>query len=365
MHVQLDFKSAVMNETFVELFIAAPGLSTPATLLQPLNPAGNRITFPLPPSDPNEKSLEWSPLSMAALFPTHCCVLAIADHPDEDCNLPCDPVPPVTFGQVFPNVLLSNKIAQKNINFQACPPTNPSPLWSALPWLQFANPMEEPVNAMLEIEAIGTLKLRHLFIDVDGEKMQEIDPNGEKVTLQKHLGIGDRRIFRLRAELPSGARIGSQLSLDVRFYDGDELLIGYQHVIMIMPGYKALIQVADRLVGALLAVAKGCESESAKRIAEKLIKWTADFQEPAEKDYLDSTLLAKAVTIDETVFQEKNSWESFEFNQYLSQLSSLLHRPNEPSPAQWLEKVRELADRIHEPASRLARQKAGIEQINS
>jgi hypothetical protein len=109
----------------VDLYIAVPGTLPGSNVLVPLTvpPLSNKIQF-TPTSNSEIKSLEWNPSAIAAMYPGHSSVFALA-HPPDDCTV-CPPQPTtttpltfqgITFEAVSANVLNSNKIAQRNLNF--------------------------------------------------------------------------------------------------------------------------------------------------------------------------------------------------------------------------------------------------------
>jgi hypothetical protein len=359
MFVELTYNPAQMPDPVdVKLYITEPWTATPATVLTPLsfpNNNNNVIHFdppPLQPAPPLVLSLQWDPSAVAALFPEHACVFAIAGT-RMDCT-PCIPPGPVTYGQVASLILDSNKLAQRNLNFQHVAPP-PAPFWMWLPWIKLANPFDFPVTTRIAIDT----NLERLYLEFDEGTPIEIRPGVEEpYNLPGRLAPGEERILRLKTVLPVNAEIGATFPISLEFFANERSISGYTHVIEVRSLSVVVEDTLNSLYGALMAVSVGCRNKTAVVTARNVKTFLNNRMdeyppEPVLRLFrrLASDLLKISALIDPLSVGRLG-----QVHDHLIQLAGLLSLGRSSFTPQTIERIRTQIDRIYEPASDLARQ---------
>jgi hypothetical protein len=370
MWVKVEQITELSDPVYVELYLAEPGSSRNLRLLQ--DSSGNsRLVFCPPPvqGTPISKALDWI---MPDGYPSHCCVFAIS-YSDDDPSPITDPTSQ-SFGTVSPLVLSHNGIAQRNLNIQETTCPNPRPCSTALAWLQFENPFDAPAPAKLEIDATGAAQLDNLLIEIDSQITEKIESR-EPVTIEFDglLQPGEVKIFRFHATLPPGMLpLGTELPIHIKFIVNEKTINGYTHVIRISPIERTVVQVLDNLFGALRDVVVGYKLNIGLPLLEKTKKIVLTERRRVESTgclglfwrfFRSKTKwrseIAKLSTRIATLAQdllEITTPEDEGVRQGLYELAGLLLSPTSTSAPVYIEQIRELADRLQEPAGRLARQ---------
>jgi hypothetical protein len=388
MFVKLEYRTDLRDPVYVDLYLADPGVSLGFEKLVPLEPTpqgsnilGHRLVFDPPPTPaaPSIQSLKWSWTKVQTAnpgYPKSCCVFAIAHSWDEP--LPWGDPTTVTFGDVWPLLGADNDIAQRNLEITNVPlggGPSPSPLWSWLPWVQMANPFEEAATAHVEIDTTLAPDLVGLNLEVNGKDRGDIKiGESRSVNLHKALPTDERMILRLKATLPPSAPKGAVFPIGLRFFVDSQLITGYRHVVRVAPFSKVLVQVMDSLYGALRNVAVAFESDTAQGLAQdvrKMVFKAREMERPRGcwgmiQDFL--RLKPWDWLADWGNLRERFSALAQELSmipdggpecrivrQHLQDLADLLTPADVASPHLLIEQIRELADRIQEPAGRLAR----------
>jgi len=378
MWVKLEQFTDLSDPVTVELYLADPGSSINLIKLNPTSPTGvenHRLNFCPPPipASPVKQSLAWV---VPSGYPSHSCVFAIS-FSDDDPSPIANPTSE-TFGTVTTLVLNHNGIVQRNLHIQETTCMNPRPCTTTLAWLQMENPFDKPTSAKLEIDTTKAGQLQELLLEVDDRIVGKITP-GEILTIQiaELLQPGKSKILRFQATLPPVLLPhGTELPIHLRFIVGDQLINGYTHIVRVAPLETTILQVLDTLFGALRDVAVGFQSKSGQNLAERAKKIAIRERQKATSSGCFGLLwrifrpktawrsqvikLSKGIAALAQTLANSSEPESQVVRQHLFELAGLLLVPaNTPAPI-FIERIRELADRIQEPAGRLARQQLKI-----
>lgn len=349
----------------VHLYLADPGVSPGFEQLIPLKEDDHYLYFdemPDSPEEPQHKYLDWTWETVPADYPKSCCVFAIAHSVDED--LPFEDPEAVTFRDVFRLLGADNDIAQRNLHIQNCPPTGggagASPLPSWLPWVQMANPFEEAAAARMEIDTTLAPNLEGLSLEINDGHEEEVEV-GQSVpmVLAEALSPDERLVLRLKATPPPDVPHETEFPIDLRFFVGGELITGYRHVLRVTPLPRVVVQVMDSLYGALRNVAVAFESDTAQELAQdvgKIVFKAREMESPWNwlTDWGDLTGSFSELAQELKMIPDKES-ESGVVRGHLQALAELPASTNSISPNLLIEQIRHRADRIQEPAGRLAR----------
>ncbi len=374
MYVRLAYKTEVRDPVCVDLYLADPGVSPGHEQLVPLKPPGlsgapgHRLFFDPPPtpSTPIIKHMAWmwnDVLDAHPGYPKNCCVFAIAHSVDEP--LPFADPTAVTFGDVFPLLGADNDVAQRNLHVQSCTTTADLPLSTLLPWVQLANPFDELAPVRLEVAVAPSAELEALVLEVNGEPLDELEWEG---TLQP----ADRRTVRLRATLPAGAPVGTAFPIDLRLWADGQLITGYRHVLRVAPLTETVAHVLDTLFGALRDVRAAFLADRADEhvdvIQDSLEMLVGMADDDPERTLVELALLGgRFLGVVNAVESSPRAGEPGhgEVPFFLQQLADRLVKVAIGAPPERLapdvlpgllvEEIREWADRIQQPAGRLAR----------
>jgi hypothetical protein len=329
----------------------------------------NKITMTPPNTAPT--SLEWRPNNLPAGYPPHCCVFAFLEIPCVQVNA----LQPTsrTFANIASHVLVKNTIAQRNLNIQGCAVPNSQPLWTVFPWIQIANPFLAAAAARIEIDARDAPGQEALEFELAGKIWGVLTP-GKVITvaLEHALEPGEYEVMRVKASAPVGSKLGSEFSIHLSFYLEDTLVTGYTHTLRVVPLAEAVNQVLDKLVGALRDVAAAYDSPRAaelslqvNRIREEeqqsrgcLIGILQMFIKPRRTWISRLSRLARDIEATAQQIQStapEAAWRGTA--PLIHKLGEDLHGAQELPPEVFLERLRESADRLQEPAGRLARHK--------
>jgi len=360
----------------VHLLLAVPGAALDPLLPVPVTTGSNPIifssagtagTFPIPsPGVPHVGHLTWNVPNLPNTnmgYPQHSCVFAIAV-----CN---QEVTPPALNSILQNpgahhfldlaafVISDNDVAQRNLHIQSITPLSPflqlAPLISTLAWLEMSNPLKEPAAARLAVDTTGAARLAGLTLEVNDRLMHEIKV-GEPATipLSDALQPGERLTLRFHAGVAPDLREGTTFPIDIGFYLGDQLVSGYQHVLQVAPLSATVAQVLDLLFGALLDVAATCAPDAAG-LAERLARIVAEDAERPERALDSLSKLSDGLASLAQRIGPSAAPECRAVRQRLFELAGmLLTRSNTPSSL-FVEQIRDLVDRIQEPAGRMAR----------
>jgi hypothetical protein len=353
LYVKLEYSGPwnPTTTTHVDLYVGAPGVPGNLTDL-------GRLTFDPDPPYPKTEFLPWT---IPATLPTHSCAFAIAHDTDifGDGSWPFAG-PSISLSDLAGQPRSDNDIVQRNLNLQNCTPSPGGPGWATvLPWLQMRNPFAEPKRAALEIVTPPALDLLDLRLEVDGRELggNLMDGGAERLLLNGALAPGEHQVLRLRAVLPPDQPPEKQVQIGLGFLLDEELITGYDQRVRIAPLRDTAYQVLGTLFAALRDAAIAFESDPARALAERVrgiglqlqgskgYNWSADLQPWGG----DLTELVR-------IFQETQGGHPGTelLVRPLAQLAELTAA--EPvSQNRHLEEIRELADRIQEPAGRIAR----------
>jgi hypothetical protein len=359
-------------------------------------PPGCTSSGSLPtPGCPRTKHLSWT---VPNGYPAHSCVFAIATSNNEP---PSPTLPPPTltqiiadpttyhFNDLFRYVAPDNDVAQRNLHIQRIfslvlrdftlpilgrGSHRPLPTW--LPWVAISNPFERPATARLEIDTTQSPQLVGLILEADGKSLGDIGIGKQATVLvSDSLQSGEQMILRLRAALPADLPEGTTLPINLRFIVDDQLISGYTHLLRVVSHSEATAQVLDTLYGALRDVSAGCEASGATSLADEVkeillreqlgvsppsgclgLLWTLLGGRPLNWRS-ELTLRAKSIKALIQKLEASNKLEYQAVCQNLYALTEVLLASKFIADAMFIEQVRELADRIQEPAGRLARQR--------
>lgn len=384
LHTCQPLNDPAIDEVRVHLLLAVPGsggalIPAPAApgFSNPLVFSRNLGTLPAP-SRPQVKHMQWT---VPTGLPPDCCVFAVADSQFED--LPGGIAPAAiaalrtivaapgsfSFFDLFSRLVSSNNVVQRNLHIHGIAPTPGAPFWATLPWLLFANPFPEPAAARLVIDtrSVRDLGLLSLILEVNDAPWNDV-PLGEVVAfdLREALSPREDMTLRLQAEVAPDLPLGARIPIDLQFFLAGEQISGFQHVIQVVTAEEAAAQALDLLCCALRDVGAAGQSERAMALAQRVSRSRAWQLRMARLDTarLQSSLRLLATELAVLVQQLEPG------NNRRSPLSLVARRLRELSGyllssrqagdlPSYLEGLRDLADRIQEPASRIVRRQQG------
>jgi hypothetical protein len=401
----------------VYVFLAVPGASNePLLLIQVVsgsNNGANPLLFTTHPSAgalnslpspgiPKVLFMKWNvppdpiqpnpPPNPAQLYPRHCCVFAVAYSVNE--TFPAGgPTPHIgdiindfiadpnntkyRFYDLFNHLKLDNDVAQRNLNIQGTAPGSPlagstASRSSMLAWVQMDNPFEKAAIASLNVDTTEAHGLTSLALEVDDEFVAEIKPGELKsITIADALEPEDHKIIRFRATLPTNATEGMSFPIHLQFIVKDQLVNGFSHMLRVVPLSDAVLEALDLVYGALRAVVVGCKLDQAQPFVEKVkgivlserlraqssgcLGWILRLLWPRSAWRSKVTSLSGGIAALARSLEGRPEPECQAVRKHLTSLADvLLTHKDTPAPV-FIEEIRELADRIQEPASRLAR----------
>ncbi len=351
---------AVPPQVDVRFFLAVPGAANER--LRPLEKNGG-VVPPLPfsgadlptPGKPQTRSVEWT---VPAGLPAHSCVFAVAQSQNQ-------PTPPgllaiindptnsqFNFYSLFNFVAGNNDVAQRNLHIQQVAQSGTASFWSTFGWLSLANPLEQTGAARLLVDASGAATLAGLRLEVNGEIVQHFQPGAvAQVELKGDMHREDLMVIRLQAMIPLNVRPDAAIPITFHFTLDGQPISGYTHLITVAPLSLVTAQVLDVLYAAARDVAAVCGSAPATVVASKIRAlaadqhdWEARLREMAAEFSAVAHQLAAADIAGEChVAQQK-----------LLELADLLQHPA-ADLVQFIEQIRDSADRIQESAGRVVR----------
>ena len=183
----------------------------------------------------------------------------------------------------------------------------------------------------------------------------------------------DHRILRFRAALPPNASEGKEFPLHLQFIVDGQLVSGYTHLLRVVPLSEAVLQVLDRLYGALRDVSIVCKSKQTQDLAEQakeiVLREQLVTQQPLGCSGLLWMILRRrnewrsevgglskdVAALAQSLESHDSEPECVMVRKQLYKLSEQLLEPQDTPDAVFIEGIRDLADRIQEPAGRLAR----------
>ncbi len=383
----------------VYLYIGVPGSATEPLkpLLNPSRPTPHNPTDPSvifsglafpKPGEPKTLGLSWS----AAGYPASCCVFAVAstsyDKSSEITDIishpynPADPTNPNVrhFYDLFGLLADHNDVAQRNLHIQGTASPSPSSgtntsSASMLSWVQIDNPFEEPAVARLDIDATHALGLQGLMLEVNDEIVGDIKLGDRtSVTIADALQPGEHKVLRIRATLPPSVSLDATFPIQLNFIVNDKLVSGYTHVLRIVPLGDAMLQVLDLVFGSMQDTAVGCESDLAQFVANRTLQILSKERarrspgcfgllwrliRPQNAWRSDLIKLSAEIAAVAGSLKDRTEPECQRISRRLDDFSELLIKSKNTDPAILIEQIRDLADRIQEPAGRLARQQLG------
>jgi hypothetical protein len=380
MYVRVHACQKLIHPVKVYLYIAHPGSASEKlkSLLPNTYEAKGYLNFSGPSfpkmGEPKTKGVRWE--WDAVGYPAHSCVYAVANSINEP-DPPATELPPhisdiITDPTAYACYVLFNRLASDNnvagrsLNVQGTPPTPPlSPARSGassssmLAWVQMDNPFGKAAPASLEIDATQAQGLESLALEADDEIISEIKP-GERtsITLTETLQPEDRMIIRFRATLLPDATEGMSFPIHLRFVVNDQFVSGYTHVLRVAPLPEVVLQVLDLLYGALRDVAVGCKADQAHLLAERVKQIVLRERvrvKPSNAWRSKVTKLATKTAALSQSLEDKNDPVRQVVCKHLYALADLLRTSKDTPAPIFIEQIRELADRIQEPAGRLVR----------
>jgi hypothetical protein len=359
---------ALMTEIEAHVFIANPFVSTAPLVLLPVTSGTNPMTFAnsnnpakfkLPiPGTPKVGHVTWD----AAGFAAHSCVFAV-------CTSNAEPTPPLiatiisrpsdfTFVHLANLVAGNNDVAQRNLNIHKLSPMRrrPTPFFlsSTLAWLDFTWPFDETKPASLSIDASQADQLAGLLLEANDKIIAEIQPGGKATFPISRPFAGDAPgTLRLRMRVAPNLLEGSSFPIDLAFHVGDQLISEYRHLVQIVPWEATVRQVFDLLYGAFWAVAANCGSTEAMAVAERIARIIQEEISRPEQALDSLSALANRIADVAARIDADMAPECQVIRRRLLELAGmLLARPQALPSAQFLENVRDSADRILEAAIR-------------
>jgi hypothetical protein len=355
MYVRLRTCEILAQPVNVHLYLAIPGDPT-----APLTPLNNNIpivfsnangTLPSPGA-PITQQVAWS---VPVGYPAHCCVFAVATSINE-------PAPPLVtqiianptahrVGDLFSLLKSDNDVAQRNMNLQPALPFNGS-LWASLAWIAVANSSEQPARVSLDIDSRQAMGLVKLQLEMEGQDTREV-PVGGQVSLLDTLDWqpNERRVVRLRVLLGDGLPEDTRIPMSLGMKVNSVLVGGYTQMVIVKPVSDAVENALDTLYGSLIDVSAGCESPRAASLADHVRDLLENGLRPNWR--LELEALAEQFALLAVDLEADGRLECQTVRHQLSLLSSFLHA-SDPEPV-LAAGVRDIADRIQEPAGRLAR----------
>ena len=384
LHACQPLSDPAIDEVRVHLLLAVPGsggalIPAPAAagFSNPLVFSRGAGTLP-EPSRPQVKHMQWT---VPTGLPPDCCVFAVADSQFE--NLPGGVVPAAiaalraitltpgsfSFFDLFSRLKSSNNVVQRNLHIHGIAPAPGAPFMAALPWLLFANPFDQPAAARLLIDtrAARELGLLSLVLEVNDAPWSDV-PLGDIVAfdLREALSPEEDMTLRLQAEVAADLPLGAKIPIDLQFVLAGEQISGFQHVIQVVTAEEAAAQALDMLCCALRDVAEAGQSERATMLAQRVSRLRSSQQRMARlaAPRLQSSLRRLAPEL-ATLAQQlepsnKRRSQLSPLARPLRELSGYLLTSNQVADRPtYLDGLRDLADRIQEPASRIIRHQQG------
>jgi hypothetical protein len=312
------------------------------------------------PGVPLTKEQTWT---VPSGYPKHCCVFAVAlsaDQPNAALNgIVANPTAH-NFYSLSSKVAQNNDVAQRNLNVHKLP-SAPEDIneWGrvSLAWIGIANPFEEPAPASLIIDTPDPELIRDILLEIDGQAISRFEPEGESATIKLHEALRPDRFhaLRLHVNVKTGLRIGYQVPIDLQVMVAEEPVVGYGHIVQIAPLEQVAQQVLDNVYGALVDTHTACRSSLVGLLAEKI------------SDLVDLSLKDPNAAIDGLVNMapdfgtlaasiQREGRLCSELGHFYMELTGVLATAEHSlSKAALLEQTRLLADRIQEPAGRIAR----------
>lgn len=372
------------------LYLAVPGASSePLTrLVAGANPDMSFSNTSLPtPSFPRTRWVQWS---VPAGYPPHCCVFSVSVSDYQPASALDATIEDITENNNFANynfyhlhqrLMSKNDIAQRNLHIAGCTPPAGSSLSAVCPWVQMGNPCEQAAAAHVEIDSSQARDLIALSLEVDGKPGPGIEIGGTvRVPLAESLSPGEGQILRLRATIPPDRPLGTAFPVNLRFFVGETVIGGYQHVLRVAPLAESVAQAMDALYGALRDVQAAHRLDIQDLVEQVRLLIPAAAGDPegtlADLRARAASFAALARDIEKMAIPKQVQ----DVYQPLAQLVALLsasevaQAPDAESapadegpdsllaslrsPGLFAAKIRELADRIQEPAGRRVRQKA-------
>lgn len=166
--------------------------------------------------------------------------------------------------------------------------------------------------------------------------------------------------------MPADAVEGATFPINLRFHVEDQLITGYTHLLRVVPLAEAMAQALDTLYAALRDVGVGCESDDALALAKRVEGIIQRYAGDPEKSL---TSLRRAIGELSALTQRLElaaggGPECRAIHRRLFELAGrLLAKTDAVPPDLLVEQIRDLADRIQEPAGRLARQRLSQSQV--
>jgi len=366
LHVKLERLTAFVQPVTVEFYISDPGVSS-----SPLRPIGEnyKLLFAAKPRV-RTQSLPWI---VPPGYRSGSSIFAISY--SMDAPSPIEAPTSENYGSVASFVPKYSSIAQRNMNIHELTLMNPRSIETTLAWVQMDNPFDKEVSAKVEVDASQAVLLDRLVLEMDNNTIQEITP-GESTIIQvsDYLRPGERKILRMRATIPSGLPEGSEHPIYLRFFIDDQLISGYTHILRVVPFATTRVQVLDMLFSAIRDVEVGYNAVLSQNLADKVKQMTTKEIQQSESSRFTRLLLK--------LFRSSNTWKSelrslagdvaalgqiletknesgiLSICQHLSELSRLMSESPDMHDITFIESIRDRADRIQEPAGRLARKQS-------
>jgi len=352
-----------------------------------MDSSGNPYSTLPGPGKPIIKSISWS---VPVGLPPHSCVFAIAksanDLPETDPdetdieNIIAAPLN-YNFYDLQAFVQSDNDVAQRNLHITSTTSSSSSASSTMLAWVEMSIDSEGVEAANIEVDGTFAQELLGLALEINDREFGEIALNEPyKISILEILRDQKRALIRLRATLPAGLPVGATIPIDLNFKVNGELLNGFRHVIRIAPLSETVSQVLDRLLGALRNVAFAFEADIARDLSEEVrkiviierhakdqsgcwgviqrilsptsVSWRIELRKLSRR----FAALARdlEVRVDADPDRQRVSKLLFEL------AGRLNTSPRSTTPNLQIEQIRELADRIQEPACRIARAKENI-----
>jgi hypothetical protein len=354
----------VGSKVQVYLYLAVPGVSnwplTPLPTTNSLLPSIVLSGGTLPtPSAPTVGHIIWN---VPPNFPPACCVFAVARSENEP-NPAIDAIlnnPSAhNFYSLFQLLQSDNNVAQRNLHIQSVTPSSSSELWTNLAWVEMSNPFSEPFPAFLEIDTSQAPELATLVLEANDQSVAEIKAGGSRrIALAENLRPEERLILRLRAQVPAHAQEGASFPIALRFFKGDQCISGYRHELRIASFEQTVSQVADTLFGALRDVGVGFDSEDATKLARSVARLARQYRDNPKAALESVNRLSRRFADLAGDLDRVDAPETPLVQNRLYQLAGVLSRRRNRGQIEALvEQIRDLADRIQEPAGRLARRR--------
>ncbi len=378
--------AAALAKVTVHFLLAVPGSAGSLILAPPAGGMSNPVEFAdanLPePSKPQVQHMQWT---VPAGLPPDCCVFAVADSQFEDLaggvvsaavqalrNIIAAPTS-FSFYDLFSRLPSSNNVAQRNLHIHGIAPSPGAPFMARLPWLLFANPLDQPEAARLEIDASLSLDAELVSIGVEANDQHwEGATGGANTILDLHDALlpDAAMTLRLQVGVAPDLALGTTLPIDLRFVIGRQLVSGYRHLIQVVPPAEAAAQALDLLYCALRDVSMAAGSDRAETLAGQVAAlWTwlrrgvAAYDRSQMIDVLQPLHTEIALLADELPLASRKGWQlSTVAGQLRAVGAHLSHAEQAGDFPEFLEEMRYLADLVQESASRIVRREQGWER---